>query len=204
MATCAAYAIALLPTSCSLRPIGYAPPLLLRSPHAADERFLGFGADCGASFRRAASRPSPSAARPEAGAVFVVTRNRIGQSSLFGPAPQSAYDSARPTTASSFAHRRCRTRRDRGKACQGTALRFRHLGRRARTGLDAGRRPAEHDDVADAPDQALSALPNGRGLPGLLAAVCRVRRARAPAVPLPAFAPSSREPCPPPASRWHR
>jgi hypothetical protein len=32
----------------------------------------------------------------EAGAVFVVTRNRVGQSSLFGPAPQSAYDSARP------------------------------------------------------------------------------------------------------------
>ncbi len=32
----------------------------------------------------------------EAGAMFVVTRNRIGQSTLFGPAPQSAYDSARP------------------------------------------------------------------------------------------------------------
>ena len=32
----------------------------------------------------------------EAGAVFVVTRNRMGQSTLFGPAPQSAYDSARP------------------------------------------------------------------------------------------------------------
>jgi len=32
----------------------------------------------------------------EAGAVFVITRNRLGQSSLFGPAPQSAYDSARP------------------------------------------------------------------------------------------------------------
>ena len=32
----------------------------------------------------------------EAGAVFVVTRNRMGLSSLFGPAPQSAYDSARP------------------------------------------------------------------------------------------------------------
>jgi hypothetical protein len=32
----------------------------------------------------------------EAGAVFVVTRNRVGLSTLFGPAPQSAYDSARP------------------------------------------------------------------------------------------------------------
>jgi hypothetical protein len=32
----------------------------------------------------------------EAGAVFVVTRNRVGQSTLFGPAPQSVYDSARP------------------------------------------------------------------------------------------------------------
>src|SRR4051794_24899712 len=32
----------------------------------------------------------------EAGAVFVVPRDRLGQSSLFGPAPQSAYDSARP------------------------------------------------------------------------------------------------------------
>jgi hypothetical protein len=32
----------------------------------------------------------------EAGAVFVVTRNRMGLSCLFGPAPQSAYDSARP------------------------------------------------------------------------------------------------------------
>ena len=28
--------------------------------------------------------------------MFVITRNRMGQSSLFGPAPQSAYDSARP------------------------------------------------------------------------------------------------------------
>ena len=28
--------------------------------------------------------------------MFVVTRNRMGLSSLFGPAPQSAYDSARP------------------------------------------------------------------------------------------------------------
>ena len=32
----------------------------------------------------------------EAGAVVVVTRTRMGLSSLFGPAPQSAYDSARP------------------------------------------------------------------------------------------------------------
>lgn len=32
----------------------------------------------------------------EAGAVFVVTRNRLGETSLFGPAPQTAYDSGRP------------------------------------------------------------------------------------------------------------
>lgn len=32
----------------------------------------------------------------EAGAIFVITRNRLGQSTLFGPAPQSAYDGARP------------------------------------------------------------------------------------------------------------
>ena len=30
------------------------------------------------------------------GGFAAVTRNRMGQSSLFGPAPQSAYDSARP------------------------------------------------------------------------------------------------------------
>jgi hypothetical protein len=32
----------------------------------------------------------------EAGAVFVTTRNRLGQASLFGPAPQTAYDTGRP------------------------------------------------------------------------------------------------------------
>jgi hypothetical protein len=32
----------------------------------------------------------------EAGAIFVVTQNRLGASTLFGPAPQSAYDSGRP------------------------------------------------------------------------------------------------------------
>ncbi|BCH26028.1 hypothetical protein MesoLjLc_59480 [Mesorhizobium sp. L-8-10] len=32
----------------------------------------------------------------EAGAVFVVTRNRLGETSLLGPAPQTAYDSGRP------------------------------------------------------------------------------------------------------------
>ena len=32
----------------------------------------------------------------EAGAIFVVTRNRLGTATLFGPAPQSAYDSGRP------------------------------------------------------------------------------------------------------------
>lgn len=32
----------------------------------------------------------------EAGAVFVTTRNRLGETSLFGPAPQTAYDSERP------------------------------------------------------------------------------------------------------------
>ncbi|MCX8569617.1 MULTISPECIES: DUF1491 family protein [Hyphomicrobiales] len=32
----------------------------------------------------------------EAGAVFVLTRDRFGQTSLYGPAPQSSYDTARP------------------------------------------------------------------------------------------------------------
>jgi hypothetical protein len=32
----------------------------------------------------------------EAGAVFVATRNRLGETRLYGPAPQTAYDAARP------------------------------------------------------------------------------------------------------------
>lgn len=32
----------------------------------------------------------------EAGAVFILSRSRLGEMSLFGPAPQSSYDSARP------------------------------------------------------------------------------------------------------------
>lgn len=32
----------------------------------------------------------------EAGAVFLVTRDRMGGTSLYGPAPQSAYDTGRP------------------------------------------------------------------------------------------------------------
>ena len=32
----------------------------------------------------------------EAGAIFVVTQSRLGTATLFGPAPQSAYDEARP------------------------------------------------------------------------------------------------------------
>jgi hypothetical protein len=32
----------------------------------------------------------------EAGAVFIVSRNRFGEISLFGPASQTAYDSERP------------------------------------------------------------------------------------------------------------
>ena len=32
----------------------------------------------------------------EAGAIFIVTRSRLGTSTLFGPAPQSAYDTERP------------------------------------------------------------------------------------------------------------
>jgi len=32
----------------------------------------------------------------EAGAVFVVARDRFGEAVLFGPAPQTAYDSERP------------------------------------------------------------------------------------------------------------
>ena len=32
---------------------------------------------------------------PEAGAVFIVARNRLGDLSLFGPAPQADYDTAR-------------------------------------------------------------------------------------------------------------
>ncbi|MBZ9674796.1 DUF1491 family protein [Mesorhizobium sp. ES1-1] len=32
----------------------------------------------------------------EAGAVFVLARSRSGQISLFGPAPQTSYDSAKP------------------------------------------------------------------------------------------------------------
>ncbi len=33
---------------------------------------------------------------PEAGAVFVITRNRMGEVALYGPAPQTSYDSAKP------------------------------------------------------------------------------------------------------------
>ncbi len=32
----------------------------------------------------------------EAGAVFVLTRDRLGDVSLYGPAPQTSYDTARP------------------------------------------------------------------------------------------------------------
>lgn len=32
----------------------------------------------------------------EAGAVFVLTRDRMGTIALYGPAPQASYDSARP------------------------------------------------------------------------------------------------------------
>ena len=32
----------------------------------------------------------------EAGAVFVLARDRLGDTRLFGPAPQTSYDSARP------------------------------------------------------------------------------------------------------------
>ena len=32
----------------------------------------------------------------EAGAIFVVTRGRLGTATLFGPAPQTAYDTKRP------------------------------------------------------------------------------------------------------------
>ncbi len=33
---------------------------------------------------------------PEAGAVFVVSRDRLGQSVLYGPAPQASYDERKP------------------------------------------------------------------------------------------------------------
>lgn len=32
----------------------------------------------------------------EAGAIFVVTRNRFGDATLYGPAPQASYDSGKP------------------------------------------------------------------------------------------------------------
>jgi hypothetical protein len=32
----------------------------------------------------------------EAGAVFVLSRDRFGETSLYGPAPQTSYDSAKP------------------------------------------------------------------------------------------------------------
>jgi hypothetical protein len=31
-----------------------------------------------------------------AGAIFIITRNRIGEASLFGPAPQTGYSDAKP------------------------------------------------------------------------------------------------------------
>jgi hypothetical protein len=34
---------------------------------------------------------------PEAGAIFIVTRSRLGELRLFGPAPQTSYDDARPS-----------------------------------------------------------------------------------------------------------
>lgn len=33
---------------------------------------------------------------PEAGAVHVLTRNRLGEMSLFSPAPQTSYDTSKP------------------------------------------------------------------------------------------------------------
>lgn len=32
----------------------------------------------------------------EAGAIFVVTRNRLGEAALYGPAPQASYDTGKP------------------------------------------------------------------------------------------------------------
>src|SRR5262249_43076868 len=32
----------------------------------------------------------------EAGAIFIITQSRLGTSTLFGPAPQSVYDTKRP------------------------------------------------------------------------------------------------------------
>jgi len=32
----------------------------------------------------------------EAGAIFVIVRDRMGRADLFGPAPQTSYDSAKP------------------------------------------------------------------------------------------------------------
>jgi hypothetical protein len=32
----------------------------------------------------------------EAGAIFVLSRDRFGETSLYGPAPQTSYDSAKP------------------------------------------------------------------------------------------------------------
>jgi hypothetical protein len=32
----------------------------------------------------------------EAGAIFVVTRNRLGEATLYGPAPQASYDTGKP------------------------------------------------------------------------------------------------------------
>jgi len=32
----------------------------------------------------------------EAGAIFVMTRNRLGEATLYGPAPQASYDTGKP------------------------------------------------------------------------------------------------------------
>lgn len=32
----------------------------------------------------------------EAGAIFVIVRNRLGETTLYGPAPQASYEAARP------------------------------------------------------------------------------------------------------------
>jgi hypothetical protein len=33
---------------------------------------------------------------PEAGAIYITTRNRLGETSLYAPAPQTSYDTSKP------------------------------------------------------------------------------------------------------------
>ena len=136
----------------------------------------------------------------EAGAIFVVTRNRLGQSTLFGPAPQSAYDSARPDdrqfTAliadAEAAAIEARIAKESGSIPTSGWSSSSPDRRRSRNLLNLTR-------LAYAIRlRRLQRLAERFRLARIVGRQMRLRgRRRAPATPRPASPPSSREPCPP-------